>query len=212
MSNYKASNYKKPAAKGGFTPHGINVDAFEKQKTREDCMAVAGEFFYTRIGNPITQLNTREGLIDVDPHFVATVALSPASAEYLAKQGFDVREPNQSINKPHVKFRRNVKGADTNVDFFDADGREYDKSVLIGNGSKGQALVFVYPGKEGGKKGALLGVQLSELVEYNPPKTSPEEKASYAKAPAAPATRKRQSYEKSEIQEEDAAHEDKLPW
>lgn len=199
------------------TPTANSSDVFANRKKDPKYKVIFGDFYYTRVGKPITQLNTKaEGMIDVDPFFTATLGLTDNSAKYLSDNGFEVSEPTKDIPKPHIKFRRNVKAPDTQVDLFDANGNEMDRDILIGNGSKGQALVFVYDKQNGNKTGALMGIQVTNLIEYKPdagakPAYTPKPRAvSSTATPTSSAARKPVSYNKTPADTE--MNDDEIPF
>jgi hypothetical protein len=148
---------------------------------------LSGTFYWTRLGTPLTEINTKEGKKQVPPQYKLTLGLSAAGEKKARELGLYVSKPSESVPQPSVTMSRKVKDDDAEKSrprVIDENNDPIGPEVLIGNGSTGQVLFRTFGGEEEGsfKGAAILGAQILDLVEYVAPKK--DDAAPKGKAPA----------------------------
>lgn len=108
---------------------------------------------------------------DYPPAYTIQLIVDQSELAKVTRMCPDIK-PTVTEDGLEIKFRRNATNA-VNPNWGgppvvkDADGNLWDNSVMIGNDSKVRVAAEVYSHKFG-KSARLLGVQVLELVEYEP--------------------------------------------
>lgn len=155
---------------------------------RDDTDVLWGKVYYARVQEPLTEINGAKGRIEIEnPRFEATLAfVDQADQEYVEEiLGVDTRKPSDNVPHPHLKMTRLAKMDKDNKNkpvLLDEKGEYLPDDLLIGNESDVSAFVHLTQNKDGSKTYAnLVGLQVFNLVEYNPNESTGSETSSTPK-------------------------------